>query len=297
MDTKTAIYNATQFIHKMYSTQITVTDIAAASYLSPSYFSFLFRTFTGFTVKNYLNRYRLYRAALDLTGSEKPLTEIAFSNGFSSQQTFTRSFSQMYDITPAQFRIIQPYIECFPLDSLWKKERVLDMEIKKVMDTVEFILKEAFFVIGLESDVYYGQDDGQAIKDEMWKTWFSDEISKSIPDQVTEGLVYGITHGETSESKAKFFLGTEVTTLNNINDGLVGRKFNACMYAVFKIPYDIFMEGSFWMTFYSEWLPGSGYKMFDNKHSAIEIFYSMENKQSIIQIYVPVSKREDLTHG
>ena len=53
MDIEQSVYKSTLYIQSMYAEPITVIDIAAEVYLSPSYFSFMFRTFTGYTVKNY----------------------------------------------------------------------------------------------------------------------------------------------------------------------------------------------------------------------------------------------------
>jgi len=63
---------------------------------------------TGYTVKNYLNRYRMYQAARMLIKSNKRIIEIAVDVGFSSQQSFTKSFSQAYGISPAQYRLLIP---------------------------------------------------------------------------------------------------------------------------------------------------------------------------------------------
>jgi predicted transcriptional regulator YdeE len=63
----------------MYDEPITITDISAQAYLSPSYFSSLFRIFTGFTVKNYLNRYRS-NLPVGLVGRKFPACKRAVFN-------------------------------------------------------------------------------------------------------------------------------------------------------------------------------------------------------------------------
>ena len=120
MDNKQLVYEAASYIHDNYSEQISVTDISAKAHLSPSYFATVFRVLTGFTVKNYFNRYRLHRAAKELVESDKRIIEIAFDVGFLSQEAFTRSFSKAYGITPAQFRLNKPAFKPFPPKNLWK---------------------------------------------------------------------------------------------------------------------------------------------------------------------------------
>ena len=128
MDIKQLVYESTLYIHDNYSEPISVTDISAQAHISPSYFATVFRILTGFTVKNYFNRYRLHRAAIELAAGEKRIIEIAFDVGFLSQESFTRSFSKIYGITPAQFRLLKPPVEPFPPISLFKWKEQASIE-------------------------------------------------------------------------------------------------------------------------------------------------------------------------
>ena len=301
MDIEQSIYNSTLYIHDEYAEPITITDIAAEAYLSPSYFSFLFRTITGYTVKNYLNRYRLYRAAVDLRDSKKQLVEIAYINGFSSQQAFTRSFSQMYGTSPAQFRLMRSSLNTFPPENLWDKWRKPSMELMKCFENVQFMHKEAFYVVGMEVDINYNSDDGTAPIAGLWETWSSEKIADVISDQTSQGVVYGMTHSETTENNAKYLVCVEVSTLDNIPVGLIGRKFDASEYAVFDTTLEIIFTGKFWRTFYTKWLPESGYSIHEQhndlldafrKYPAIEVYpKGWENEQSHMQAYAPVVKK------
>jgi len=299
MDIEQCIYKSTLYIHQVYTQPVTVTDIAAKAYLSPSYFSFMFRTFTGYTVKNYLNRYRLYRAALELRDSNKQIVEIAYVGGFSSQQAFTRSFSQMYGISPAGFRLSCPEISIFPPENMWHKGRP-NMELMQCFENVNFMHKEAFFVAGMEVDIHYNSDDGTAPIAGLWETWHGEKIEKSIPNQVSQGVVYGMTHSETPDNRGKYFVGVEVSSLDNLPVGLIGRKLPASEFAVFDTTLEIIFTGMFWRSFYAEWLPKSGYAIHEEhnglldafrKYPAIEVYdKGWENEQSVMQAYAPVVK-------
>ena len=302
MDLEQSIYKSTLYIHSAYAEPITVSDIAAEAYLSPSYFSFLFRTFTGYTVKTYLNHYRLYRAALDLRDSNKQLVEIAYIHGFSSQQAFTRSFSQIYGITPAQFRLSRPTLNAFPPENLWTKWRKTSMELMHCFENVRFMQKNAFFVAGLEVDIHYNSDDGTAPIGTIWDMWKAEKTADLIPDQVSPGTIYGITCNETADNTAKYLVCVEVSTLDNLPVGLVGRRFESSERAVFDTTLAIIWTGNFWRTFYTKWLPDSGYALHDkqtkesyptfNTHPDIEVYpKDWKDEQSIMQIYAPVVKK------
>lgn len=300
MDIRQSIYESTLYIHQMYSEPLTIADMAANVYLSPSYFAFVFRTLTGYTVKNYLNRYRLYRAAMDLKESNKRIIEIAFVSGFSSQQAFTKSFSQMYGISPAQFRLQCPPLDPFPPEYIWK-EQISSMELMECFNNVRYIHKDYFYVVGVEVDINYHTEGGTKPIGDAWNIWNKENLIQIIPDQVSESVTYGITHSETSEDTGKYIVCAEVSTLANLPVGLVGRRFEACNLAVFDTTLAIIWTGDFWRTFYSKWLPESGYTQPDeplhksyatfNKYPAIEVYgKDFKDEQSVIQIYAPINK-------
>ena len=300
MDIKQLVCDSAQFMHENYGEQIAIADISAQVHLSPSYFSSVFRILSGYTVRNYLNRYRLYRAAQELTLSDKRIIEIAFDVGFLSQQSFTRSFSQAYGVAPAQFRLLKPTVEPFPPKNIWK-EHIIPMELMDCFKDVRFISKDAFFVAGLEVDINYNNDGGTNPIDSAWDLWKRNdfEIPKLIPNIIGEAA-YGMTHSENAEGTAKYNVCVEVSTLENLPAGLVGRKFEASEYAVFKTTLEILHTGEFWRTFYTKWLPESGYAMKDeqirkdyptfSRYPDIEV-YDKDFADGIMYIYAPVVKK------
>ena len=303
MDIKQLVYEAALYIHDNYSETISVADISAKVYLSPSYFATVFRILSGFTVGNYLNRYRLHCAAAKLAASDKRIIEIAFESGFLSQQSFTKSFSKTYGITPAQFRLLKPSFKPFPPKNIWKWKEQLSMELMDCFkdENVKFISKDAFFVAGLETDINYNEKDGTSPIGVVWGIWNNEKLSESIPDR-TGDCTYGMTHSETTDGAAKYTVCVEVSTLDNLPVGLIGRKFEASDYAVFQTTLEILWTGMFWKTFYTKWLPESGYAMHDdqfrkefpafNKFSDIEVYdKDFCGEKSIIHIYAPVIKK------
>jgi len=169
-------------------------------------------------------------------------------------------------------------------------------------ENVRFMHKKAFYVVGMEVDIHYNSEDGTAPISGLWEAWNGEKITQLIPDQTSEGAVYGITHSETADNKAKYFVGVEVSSLDNLPVGLVGRKFEASEFAVFDTTLAIIWTGDFWRTFYSKWLPASGYKMHDepyrktnaafNKYPSIEVYgKDFEGEQSVMQVYAAVVKK------
>ena len=78
--------------------------LAAAAGISPFHLSRSFRRITGLSIQGYIRERRLKEACRLLAETRKPLAEIAYDCGFSSQSRMTTVFRQVIDITPLAFR-------------------------------------------------------------------------------------------------------------------------------------------------------------------------------------------------
>lgn len=291
------VSKAISYIHEKYNENITVADIAGHVHFSPSYFSTVFRTLTGYTVKDYLLRYRLYMTARQLRDTRKQMFSIAVENGFSTQQAFTKSFTQMYDIAPSRFREIKPRIGKFPPKNLLAdKSRDTTAEFLKIFENVRYVKKDAFFAVGLETDINYYSPDGTQSIGWLYARWFNENPMASIPDQIYGGTHYGITHDESIYDTAKYMIAVEVSTLDNLLPGYIARRFEACEYAVFSCSLDDVQSGKFWNYFSAVFLKEQGLSQPDivttkrgNVHSRypkLEVY----GCPSDMQIYAPVLK-------
>ena len=215
MDYLSIISKATQFIHNNHDENILVSDIAEYVYLSPSYFSTVFRILTGYSVKEYVNLYRLYRAAIELKE-----TDIDYNIG-------TNNIGDLYD--------------------LWNSQNLIDI----------------------------------------------------IPDQVNYSVVYGMTHESGEDDTAKYMIGVEVSTLDNLPSGFIARRFDTCEYAVFETTLAMVASGDFWKYFFKTWLHEQSLEQPQTVHTKNNYVYSrlpnfevydadFKDLSSRIQIYAPI---------
>ncbi|MCB2290491.1 AraC family transcriptional regulator [Clostridium sp. CS001] len=299
MDYLSIILEATQFIHSKYDENILVAHISEYVYLSPSYFSKVFRILTGYTVKEYVNRYRLYQAATALKETDKRIISIAFEAGFSSQQSFTKKFVQQYRIPPARFRRLNPFIDPFPPKNLFM-ERGIAMDLKQSFDNVQFITKESFLVVGIETDINY--NIGTDNIGDLYDRWNSQKLVELIPDQVNFPVEYGMAHESGEDDTAKYMIGVEVSTLESLPTGLIARRFDTCEYAVFDTTLGMETSGDFWRHFYKTWLreqgleqPEAVYTKNKNIFSRLPSFEvydaNFKDETSRIQIYAPILRK------
>ncbi|MBQ7012241.1 MAG: AraC family transcriptional regulator [Clostridia bacterium] len=91
-------------IQAKYMTGITVAEIAKTLNLERSYFSTVFKNSIGISPQEYLNNFRLEKAADLLVSSNLSVTDIAFSTGYSGVINFSRMFKRRFGTSPTEYR-------------------------------------------------------------------------------------------------------------------------------------------------------------------------------------------------
>ena len=105
-DTKTdeRIKNALDYINANLFEPLTLDGICQRAFLSKSYLCHAFKNTVGMRVFDYILSRRLSIAKQLLLTSDKPISEIAMSTGFSTFAYFSKVFKAQEGVTPKQFR-------------------------------------------------------------------------------------------------------------------------------------------------------------------------------------------------
>ena len=98
------ISRAVSYIKANYSRKITLDEVAAYVYLSPSYFSKIFKQEMGFYFNDYLNYVRIQKSKLLLLTEHMRLVDIADHVGFYDQSYFNKVFKRITGVTPKKFK-------------------------------------------------------------------------------------------------------------------------------------------------------------------------------------------------
>ena len=93
-----------QFIAEHYNEKLKVADLAQLSGFSESYFMSFFRQYVGMSCIQYINHYRIQKAAQELEETSHPVMEIALDNGFDNVSYFNLQFRREFCMTPREFR-------------------------------------------------------------------------------------------------------------------------------------------------------------------------------------------------
>jgi len=98
------IRRSVELMHSQLDQDLSLRDLAAASYLSPFHFARLFKKITGVTPHNYLAAIRTRKAQLLLAEPDLSINAIAARVGYLSSSHFTKAFRAATGTTPREFR-------------------------------------------------------------------------------------------------------------------------------------------------------------------------------------------------
>jgi AraC-like DNA-binding protein len=96
------VMHSIEYIKNHFDEEITISEIVRRSAMSRTNFYTLFHSVTGMPYKEYLNRYRIERAAELIAAGEK-ISAAGSYCGYSDFSTFYRNFKKYMGISPSEF--------------------------------------------------------------------------------------------------------------------------------------------------------------------------------------------------
>lgn len=99
-----AIREAKNYIDSKYSEDLTLNRVAGKVYMSPTYFSSIFKSRTGVNFCDYLSKVRMDNAARLLKDSGYKTYEVSEVVGYKNPRYFSDAFKRYFGLTPTEFR-------------------------------------------------------------------------------------------------------------------------------------------------------------------------------------------------
>lgn len=91
-------------IQQNYIEPISLEKLSMLAFLSPKYFSKLFKAHTGYTVTEYTQKLRIARACELLASTPDPIASVAAQTGYSDVKYFSRIFRRTMSMSPMEYR-------------------------------------------------------------------------------------------------------------------------------------------------------------------------------------------------
>ncbi|QJD86391.1 response regulator transcription factor [Cohnella herbarum] len=101
---KNIVAVAIKYIHENYSEEIRLEDISAQVFVTPNYFSRIFKEETGQHFTEWLNKYRVEKAKVMLKDVSAKIYEVAERVGYNDYKYFTHIFKKATGLTPKEYR-------------------------------------------------------------------------------------------------------------------------------------------------------------------------------------------------
>ena len=93
----------TDYIKENYNKKITLELLGSVFGYSSTYVSKMFRKYTGYTFKDYLENIRIAYAVQDMEQSRETLEIIAAKHGFPDRKALNKAFKAKYNKTPSEY--------------------------------------------------------------------------------------------------------------------------------------------------------------------------------------------------
>ncbi len=98
------VEQAMRYIQDNYHDPLRVEDIARYVGINRSYLSVLFKKYAGLSPIQYLQTFRMTRAAQLLAVTDLPIAAVAFSCGYQEPEAFHKAFKQKMGLSPGRYR-------------------------------------------------------------------------------------------------------------------------------------------------------------------------------------------------
>lgn len=287
------------YIHANLSSALSLEDIATQSCWSRWQLQRVFQAETGLTVANYVRELKLSQAAEELLDGKDRVIDIALGLGFNSEISFSRSFKQMFGVSPSQYRKAGKRV------GLKKPIQVSETASNSENRALSFVEvrideRESFLVKGMTSEISglfsLTQDFAQKVP-QLWSR-LEGEVEIPDPNMLQFIGVVDLTQSCFDGTNIHYWAGVELhdeisipQLPSIISDKLEVLTIPKQTYAVVKHrgPIEHLPHTLSW--FVLNWLPNSGYRGVDGYELEMYPFgYQAHASDAEMEYWVPIIK-------
>ncbi len=151
MNNMDLLASSLEYMENNLCSDLRTEDVARACYCSKSTLEKLFRCVNNISVREYLIRRRMTKAARAMIEQkERRILDIALDYGYSSNESFTRAFKQIWNCKPSDFRRDIRCSELFPRLDIPLEEGDIYMRERRHVD-----ISELYDLFKSRSDCYF----------------------------------------------------------------------------------------------------------------------------------------------
>jgi len=270
---------AMDYLEAHLSDEIDLNDLAHIACVTPDSFVRFFSYMTGMSLRDYIRRRKLTRAAYELRASNVKVIDVAVQYGYDSADAFSRAFYKQHGITPTQARDPSRPLKVFPPASFHiVMNGAKEMEFKIIQtDTIK--------LRGL-SKQFNGLAANRFEQEHIMWADHHDDVQNRVSTDVP-GTWYGIWDaGKYSIARAQ-----QDVNGNHLDEITIPAE----IYAVFNTGLGGFAGNELPKLreqIFGAWLPDSGYiQTADYEVEVYHLFSKNEKSKRHYELWIPVKKK------
>lgn len=302
MDYYSKIQKSIDYIEDNLKEKITIEDLARISFFSVFHFHRIFHAVVGDPVMEYIRKRRLSNAAQDLLEPSKRITDIAYDYFFNSHDTFTRAFKRLYSISPGEYRKNKVQIILHEKKDLSIQQKIDELQGGYIMNP-KIVLKEDFMVIGMETFIskeeYLNVVNNDIVNreaDKVAEKFFWD-LKQNVSHQVNPNNE--ICYNYDCEGGYMNMVCVEVSDLDNIPEGMVGKVIPRNKYVVFSHEFNLTpdkitvkqLDDNITKYAFGTWFPNSAYEPTDSYSFELYDISCVKEGITRVDLYIPVKSK------
>ncbi len=262
------VQNLVDKIEKNVSYDVNITTLANSFDLSPWHFQRLFKSIVGDSLGSYTRGRRLSLAATLLQTTQLSIIDIAFEVGFTSHESFSRSFKNYFKFSPKDFRENKPkvLINKKPLltnnllehiTTGMNKEPIIIDKPEQIIVGLELKVPN---IISLNSNISLSENLCEHVTP-YWLELFDKEKEIMNRSEGYCGVIIS-SSGNFIEETLNYIAGVPVSFLDKLPKGMKTYTIPKQKVAIFELQSELNSQ-SVKKTIdyiYGYWLPSSAYK-------------------------------------
>lgn len=258
-------------------------EIASIAAFSPYHFHRLFHSIIGDSFASYVRKRRLVQSCQDLRAGERVL-DVALKYGFESQESYTRAFKKLFEITPGKFQKASSIEQKASPLGLNKLEELTG---GRTMEAT-IVNTEKMYVIGMAEE--FAPHDFEGIYN-LWQRFSERQDQIQNKHSMSLGVCCEDMADIPPENREHFIYMTSwvVDGGTEVPEGMQSLELEAGKYAKFTYQGHISGLNAFIKHIWQNWVPSSGFEL--RKAPDFELYderFKLDSNDSEVDIFIPI---------
>lgn len=221
------IQQTIEFIEDHLSEDIRIDNLAEMASLSPFYYQRLFRRLVNKPVGEYIKLRRMAKATEILLVKDKRILDIALDLGFSSHEHFTRTFKDVFGMSPDVYRKNPVALNRMTKPELLLHYTLIDEGVPLITEGIVLEvnrrnINEPIYYTGIKKDIPLqfvdglGTESGVDPLDTLWKSFH--ELKETMQELLMDNEEIGVAYPSSEEGYFSYFAGGKFRQGKEAND-------------------------------------------------------------------------------